>query len=394
LGKLIEKVIGERLQFQVISNNFIHQSQLGGLKFKSTTDTGIALMHFIRTGWVKNLSTSTLAFDITQFFPSLNHRLLSLILDKAGSGPQVARFFSNYLVNRKTSYYWHNFSSHSFDVNVGVGQGSALSPILSTLYLSPFFHIFEKHIKNLDLKISTLLFVDDGLLITQSKSFHLSNARLFSSYNVALTLLSKFGLQVEYSKTEVFYFSRAYSTFNPLPLDLSPIGSPLLVPKDTWKYLGFIFNRKLCFHKHIDYYTNKAISMVKCMKIIGNSTKGLIPQQKHLLYRSCALPITLYGFQLWFYSKAPLSYPLNSLGKLQRRVATWILGAFKTSPSYGIEAIAGLISIYLHLQKLSSRSQLRGHTLPTNHIIRLLLDNSPNHPSPPHDLSLSTLTKR
>ena len=166
LGKLIEKVIGERLQFQVISNNFIHQSQLRDLKFKSTTDTGIALTHFIRTGWVKNLSTSTLAFDIAQFFPSLNHHLLSLILDKAGFGLQVAKFFSNYLINRKTSYYWNNFSSHSFDVNVGIGQGSALFPILSALYLSPFFHIFEKCIKNLDLKISTLSFVDDGLLIT------------------------------------------------------------------------------------------------------------------------------------------------------------------------------------------------------------------------------------
>jgi len=135
------------------------------------------------------LSTSTLAFDIAQFFPSLNHRLLSLILDKARFSPQVARFFSNYLINRKTSYYWNNFSPHSFDVNVGVGQDSTLSPILSTLYLSPFFHIFEKHIENLDLKISTLSFVDDGLLITQSKSFHLSNAHLFSSYNVAFQSL-------------------------------------------------------------------------------------------------------------------------------------------------------------------------------------------------------------
>ena len=67
---------------------------------------------------------------------------------------------------------------------------------------------------------------------------------------------------------------------------------------------------------------------------------------------------------------------------------------FKTSPSYSIEAIASLIPIRLHLQKLSGRSQLRGHTLPTNHIIRLLLDNSSNHPSSPHNLSLSMLTKR
>jgi len=73
LGKLIEKVIRERLQFHVAANNFIHPSQLGGLKFKSTIDAGVALMHIICLGWVKNISTSTLVFDITQFFHSLNH---------------------------------------------------------------------------------------------------------------------------------------------------------------------------------------------------------------------------------------------------------------------------------------------------------------------------------
>ena len=30
-----------------------------------------------------------------------------------------------------------------FNVNVGVGQGLALSPILSALYLSPFIYILE-----------------------------------------------------------------------------------------------------------------------------------------------------------------------------------------------------------------------------------------------------------
>ena len=50
LGKLVEKVIAERLQFIVASNNFIHPSQLSGLKFKSTNDAGIALTHIIRSG--------------------------------------------------------------------------------------------------------------------------------------------------------------------------------------------------------------------------------------------------------------------------------------------------------------------------------------------------------
>ena len=47
LGKLIEKAIAERLQFIVANNNFIHLSQLGGLKFKSTIDTGVPLTHII-----------------------------------------------------------------------------------------------------------------------------------------------------------------------------------------------------------------------------------------------------------------------------------------------------------------------------------------------------------
>jgi len=48
IGKLIEKVVTNRLQFTVTSNNFIHTSQLGRLKFKSTTDTGITLTHIVQ----------------------------------------------------------------------------------------------------------------------------------------------------------------------------------------------------------------------------------------------------------------------------------------------------------------------------------------------------------
>ena len=50
VGKLIEKVIGERFQFNTAANNFIHPSQLGGLKFKSMIDADIALTHIVRSG--------------------------------------------------------------------------------------------------------------------------------------------------------------------------------------------------------------------------------------------------------------------------------------------------------------------------------------------------------
>ena len=261
----------------------------------------------------------------------------------------MALFFTDYLVKRKTNYTWNKISSLNFEVNVGVGQESALSPILLALYLSPFLYILEKHLKNLKIPVSFISFVDNSLIIVQNKLIDTSNSQLFCSYNVLSKLLDSFGLVVEHSKTDIFHFNRSHGIFNPLPLYLSVIRGSILRLKDSWKYLGFIFELNLNFHQHINCYSIKAISTVKCIKLLGNSSRGINPIQKHLLYRCYILPITLYSFQLWFYNKASLSYHMKILGKMQRRATIWILGAFKTSPLEGLEAIIGLIPIKSHL---------------------------------------------
>ena len=97
------------------------------------------------------------------------------------------------------------------------------------------------------------------------------NSFLFCSYNIISSLLENFGLILEHGKMEVFHFSRSCEVLNP-SLDLLEIGSPSLISKDTWRYLRFIFNRKLSFQQNIDFYANKVISTVKCIKILGNST--------------------------------------------------------------------------------------------------------------------------
>ena len=170
-----------------------------------------------------------------------------------------------------------------------MGQEFALSPVLSALYLAPIFHILEKH--------------------------------LINSYNITSSLLKKFGFIMEHGKIEVFHFSRLHRVFDPPSPNLSSLDSSILYLKETWRYLGFIFDRKLLFCQYINFYVNKAILTVKCMKILGNSVYGLISHQKCHLYRSCILPIVFYSFQLWFYNKAPLFYFLKELRKMQKRAA-------------------------------------------------------------------------
>jgi len=149
-------------------------------------------------------------------------------MKKAGFENHIISFFAHYLVDRKTNYFWNNFMSPIFNVNIGVGQGSALSPILSALYLPLFIYILEKHLKNLKIPVSIIFFVDDRLFISQSNSFDISNSCPFYGYNVLTNLLEKFSLVVEHSKTEIFHFSRSQGIFNPPPLDLSPIEGSIL----------------------------------------------------------------------------------------------------------------------------------------------------------------------
>ena len=121
-----------------------------------------------------------------------------------------------------------------------------------------------------------------------------------------------------------------------------------------------------------DVLNFKVISTIKYMKILGNSSRGPILIQKRYLYKYCILLIALYSFQLWYYNKALLVYPLKELRKMQWKAALWVLGIFYTSLMLGIEAIVSFIPIYLYLQKLCSRFHLRAYSLLSNYIIRLI----------------------
>ena len=110
-------------------------------------------------------------------------------------------------------------------------QDLALSLILFILYIAPVLYILKKCFKILKIPVSILSFVDNGLLVAQSKSLAISNSNLFYSYNIIFSILKRFGLIMEYRKTKVFHFSRSHSLFNLPLLNLSTLGGPILQSK-------------------------------------------------------------------------------------------------------------------------------------------------------------------
>jgi hypothetical protein len=165
----MEKMISTQLQFDSVKFGVFHSNQLGGIWQWSTEDAGLFLTHLIKAGWVQGLKTSVVAFDIAQFFPLLNHEMLLAVLAWQGFPEHVQKFFASYLVRRGTRYLWNLFSSDRRSADVGVGQGSALSPVLSALYLTPVIKLFESQAAHLNCDV--LSYVDDRTLIVQAKDW-------------------------------------------------------------------------------------------------------------------------------------------------------------------------------------------------------------------------------
>ena len=122
--------------------------------------------------------------------------------------------------------------------------------------------------------------------------------RVLSYNSIISSLFNQFGLAIKHNRSGVFHFSRSKNIIDPSPLDLRSAGSAILRSKDTWQYLEFFFDIKLSFQQHICYYANKALSTIKGIKMLSNSTRGLSLIYEYLLYRTYVFLIALYGFQL------------------------------------------------------------------------------------------------
>ena len=151
---------------------------------------------------------------------------------------------------------------------------------MSALYIAPVIKLY--HMNPVSLKTWLLSFVDDGTVATQSKSLDENIKTLKEAYTLLLSLFVALGLVLEHSKTEHFIFARLHSDYSP-PLDLgyAPYtGDNPLKPNLYWRYLSFYFDHKLLFHEHVHFYSTKALSSAKAMKMLGSSTRGLPPREK------------------------------------------------------------------------------------------------------------------
>ncbi|PPR07748.1 hypothetical protein CVT26_001076, partial [Gymnopilus dilepis] len=102
--------------------------------------------------------------------------------------------------------------------------------------------------------------------------------------------------------------------------------------------------------------------------------------------------VALYGFRMWYYNGARNKGVIKMLTSMQCKAASWITGAFRTSPTGGVEALAGLLPIPHLLRRMADRAAARFVTLTKTHPLRAVVTEEYHGEAPLHHISLARLT--
>ena len=195
MGKLLTRILAKCLQFDGIANDLFHPGQFGGISKHATVDVGVILVDIISQNRDRGLHTMVLALDIAQFWPSINHNIIAMLMTKLGFHCKIISFLRTFLADCTTSYSWDGLTSDGgFECSNGIPQGDPLSPVLSALYLALIIkHFFPWDPNNF---INYLFFVDDSTLICSSFSMDDNVTLLAKCYEGLLAGLAAFGLTV------------------------------------------------------------------------------------------------------------------------------------------------------------------------------------------------------
>ena len=378
LGKLLTKIIANRLQFDAAAHSLLHEGQCGGVQKHATIDAALALSDFINSNRERGWHVSACAIDVKQFFPSLNHRAVINVFAKLRFALCLVNLLDSYFRDHSTTYRWDTALSTPYEFSMGTPQGDCLSPIVSALYLSVaiktvFPHSFPPR------PVHSLFFVDDGVLYTASPSLT-RNVQLLSATLVQLlTSLNSIGLQIEPSKTELIHFfafqlsssARSLARTHQPPLTFRWDNQDFTIkPAEVWCYLGFFFTPALDWSFHVQFYTNKAFSSVCACAMLGNSIRGIRPKQRSLAYQGCVLPILTYGSALWYAPQGVgVSKHVRRMEHVHSYALNWITGTFRSTPLGARGIIAGIPPLRIILDLRFHGLKARIATLGDYHII-------------------------
>lgn len=253
IGKLLEAIVAHRLRDLNAEFNILPAKQYG-VAGKCTTKALRNMLDPVYHAWCLNLAATLLSLDIKGAFDRVDREKLLEILAEKKIPDWIIKFVWSFLSNRSTTLDMpgHPTQGPNF-VNIGIPQGSTLSPILFLFFAAPMLDRLSKDtIRNAN-KVA-LAFVDDTYLLAVSES-HEDNCRILEGlHKVIMNWACESGVTFEPSKYAVMHFQNPWRRSQQRCSSLPKIpGLTEKSLKTELRVLGVIVDSRLTWQGHVEH---------------------------------------------------------------------------------------------------------------------------------------------
>lgn len=364
LGKVLEKLITQRLTYWAEKHNIVSECHMGGRKHFSVEDAAVILTTWIRIKWREGKIVSGLFLDVKSAYPSVHNRRLLRTLSTKNCPTYLISIIRGFLSERTTKLRLQDFISEDFTIDNGLPQGSPLSVILYIIYNSSL--LLPNALDPASDEIS-LAFIDDVTHLVAHQDPDQLVRRLEYHGAKSLEWGKTHGAIFDIKKANLMHFTTRTSRTFPQPT--IQFGDLTLQPQPLVRWLGFWLDPKLRFNQHINKMKAIGNQTLGQLKRISRCFSGLDAGETKKLVTSVLRPRILFGSIIWLtYDNQKKA--IDILTKLQNGANRLILGAFRTSPIESLNHDSDPTPFHLTAARLHHQFYFKRLCYPPSHPTR------------------------
>lgn len=339
LGKVIENVVKSRLTHWLETHKKLSNHQFG---FRRHRSTEWAIWNFVaaashavknrRQLWVVSLDMHA-AYD-TIWGPGL------LLAMQRKAVPGYLIYWAQSFINTRSASLQVGSANRRRHLELGVPQGSPLSPILFLLYV-------ESLLERVAAWVHIQAYADDLLLWLETDRCHSGIERLQQALHQVDSWAADWRMKFSADKSSCMCVSRLRNTLNPPPLFF---GGQALKRTTSFRYLGVILDSKLSWFPHIREVAARSYQRLRLIHKFCGVYWGMHPCIARRLVMGAVIPLLFYAAPVWA-SVTTRRTTLRPLERVLRLSALLITGLIKSSSSDAAIFISGLLLPELEIKR-------------------------------------------
>lgn len=370
--KTLSNIILNRLT--PYAESVLGEYQAGFRTNRSTIDQLFTLRQLLEKGWEYNRPIHNLFIDFRQAYDCVERSQVWNAMAEFSIPKKLIRMTKVCMEGGTSKVRVNNKLSNSFEINNGLKQGDALSPLLFNLVL-------EKAIRSAEIKTELLSIQGPKLLLAYADDIDLIGDSILSTkdiFNKVERATREVGLKINEEKTKYMCINKTTRR--------DRIGQNVTINNynfervQRFKYLGAVITDDNDVTEEIK---SRIQSGNRCLFALDKliKSRNLTRSSKIKIYKSIVRPVLTYGSETWTMTKANE----EKLRRFERKILRKIFGPhhdvttnqYRTRTNTELKALYNNADIVQEIKSQRLRWAGHVHRLHSERLVRLVWEETP-----------------